>query len=141
MEKEFGWYFFIGLTALIIVIFAFWKNNFFFALFMIIAAILVMIFGSKRPTVHTFKIDGHGISIGNKFLPYSRISNFSIRNHPQRGGPREIVIRKKSAVNPFIHMPAEKYMISHAREILSEHIPEEDFNETFADIFADFLGF
>lgn len=139
MEKDLGWYTFVGLVALIIVIFAFWKSDFFFAVFIIIATGLLMIFGSRPPKTYEFRIDSRGIVVGKKFYPYEILNNFSIRMHA--GSPREIVIRKKTAINPFMHLPAERYMIAHAKDILETHLPEVEFDETFADIFADFLGF
>ena len=98
-----------------------------------------MIFGNRKPKPYDFKIDSRGVTVGKKFYPYEILSDFSIRM--RAGSPREIVIRKKTAMNPFIHLPAERHTISHAQEVLEMHIPETEFNETFADIFADFLGF
>ena len=139
MEKDLGWYFFIGSVALIIALFAFWKNDFFFAVFIIIAAGLLMVFGNRRPEPYDFKVDSRGVTVGKKFYPYEIINDFSLRM--RAGSPREIVIRKRTAMNPFMHLPADRRTIADAREVLEMHIPETEFNETFADIFADFLGF
>ena len=139
LEKDLGWYFFVGMAALVLVIIAFWKSDFFFAVFLILAAGLLMVFGSKEPEIYEFKIDSKGVTVGKKVYHYETLSDFSIRM--RAGIPREIVIRKKSSMNPFMHLPAERHIIANAREILETRLPETEFNETFVDIFADFLGF
>lgn len=139
-KKGIGWYLTVIGAALALILFAFWQNNFFFAVFIALAAIMVIFLGKKRPKVVEFKITDEGISIEDDInYNYDQIDGFTIRKYQDR--LNEIVIKTNKTVNPFIKMPVDSKILPKAEERLSKHIQEKEYKEAMVDTFADIFRF
>ncbi len=95
-KKGWDWYLWVSGIATILFIFALWQKNFFFAIFIVIAAVMVISISQRRPRIIEFKIDNEGIYIGkDTAYKYDEIEWFAIRNRPE--SLNEIIIKKKNA--------------------------------------------
>ena len=97
-EKGGGWYLSVGGIALILFIIALWQKNFFFGIFILLAGIMAISLGNKKPNVLDFKLTGEGCHFGKEFYSYDNLENFSLRSRLNRLD--EIIFKKKSAFNP-----------------------------------------
>ncbi len=140
-EKNTGWYAIIGGAALLLFVIALFSRNFFFAVLILLATALIMIFGSLEPRVYEFHVGEHGVTVDKKRYLYNEFESFSLRRHGHNHEPREIVLHMKKKVNPFLHLPMESRGISDVHAILHSKLKETEFEESFADIVADILGF
>ncbi len=140
-EKNSGWYFIIGGVALLLLIVALFMKNFFFAVLILFGAALIMLFGSLEPRVYEFEVNEYGIRIDGKLHGYSEFSGFSLRKHGHSHEPRELVLHSKKKINPFLHLPMERRTIAPVHAILHSKLKETEFEESFADIVADIIGF
>ncbi|MCP6720183.1 MAG: hypothetical protein KJI72_02590 [Patescibacteria group bacterium] len=139
-RKDVGWYWLIALVAVILILLAFWQKNFFFAVFIILAGGMLLFFGRRRPQVLDFRLDDEGIAIGdNIFYDYDRFEEFSIRSRPQRLD--EIVLKKKTTINPYIKIPIDSKLALKARAILNDNLTEVEYQESLVDIFSEWFGF
>lgn len=138
-EKDAGWYFSIGAVSLILVVAALWQKNFFFAVFIAIAAAMVIFLGRRRPEVLNFKITAEGAHIGKTFLPFENLDSFAMRNRP--GHLDEIVLKKKTTVNPFIRLPIDSKLAGDAHHFLGTRLPEVEYKESLVDTFSEWFGF
>ena len=119
---------------------AFWQKNFFFAIFIILAGAMLLFFSRRRPQILDFKLDGEGIAIGdNIFYDYDRFEGFLIRSRPQRLD--EVILKKKTAINPYIKVPIDSKLAPKARDILGENLPEVEYQESLIDILSEWFGF
>ena len=139
LEKSSGWYFVIGGVALLLLIIALIMKNFLFAILLVMAASLIMIFGSRPPAEYEFRVDEKGVRVGKKMRGYGEFSSFSVRKRNHE--PREIVMRMKRKVDPFLHLPMERRTIADVHAILASKLTETEFDESLADILSDILGF
>jgi hypothetical protein len=139
-EKARSWFVWVIVISFAISIFGFFKRNFFFGTFALIAGGMIIMFARRRPQIFDFTISEKGIFVGNAVtLSYDQIENFAIRSRP--GHLDEIVLKKKSMINPFVHIPIDSELAIKAREILKEKLPEEEHNESIIDIIFDYIGF
>ena len=53
----------------------------------------------------------------------------------------EVVLKRKTIVNPTIHIPIDSELAERAREILGVKLPEEEHDESIVDILFDYIGF
>ncbi len=139
LEKGAGWYLIIGGSALVLLVVALFMKDFFFAVLIVLSAVLVMVFGSNPPRVYEFRVDERGVQIGKRMRGWSEFTSFSVRKHQHE--PRELVLRTKSNINPFLHLPMERRTLHDVHALLASKLKETEFEESAADIIADILGF
>lgn len=139
MEKGALWYWLAGVAAAFLAILSLWWRNFFFAVFVILAAGMVIFFGRRRPAVMEFRITEAGAHMGRKFLPFENVEDFSIRVRPRHLD--EIVLKKKVMVNPYVRIPIDSKLAGDARAILNKILPEVEYKESLVDLFSEMLGF
>jgi len=139
-EKTTKWFVWVVVVAVGVSVFSFLKGNFFFGAFSLIAGALIIMFARRRPQIFEFTISDKGIYIGKVVaLEYDQVESFAIRS--REGYLDEIVLKKKSMINPHLHLPIDSALAKKAREILLEKLPEEEHNESIVDIIFDFIGF
>ena len=140
-KKGSGWYFSVIGIAAAIFIFALSQKNFFFAMFVVVAAIMVVSFGKRRPRVLDFKIDEEGIHVDkDTSYSYDNLEWFAIDSRSK--SLSQIIIKKDSKISPLIKMRADSNVVEKAKNILKEKIEEnEDYEESLIDSLAEFLGF
>lgn len=77
-EHTNDWYWTIGLITLISFVFAIWKNNFIFSIFIFISGACVIIFSIKKPQILDVTIDDKGIRMSRTFFGWNEIKSFNI---------------------------------------------------------------
>ncbi len=138
-EKGPGWFFVVGVVALVLFIIALIGKNFIFAVFVLFAGVMLVSFGKKRPPIVKFHINNEGVGIGNTFFEYRRLEEFAHRNRP--GHLDEFILKKKTAMNPFVHIPIDSTLALEAKKMLKAKLPEVEHKESLVDVFAEWLGF
>jgi len=97
-------------------------------------------FARRRPQIFDFTISEKGVFIGTvKVFTYDQIESFSMRSRP--GYLDEVILKRKTIINPTIHIPIDSELAKKAREILGEKLPEEERDESIIDILFDYIGF
>ena len=140
IRKDVGWYWLIGLVSIILILVAFWQKNFFFAIFIILAGSMFLFFSKQKPRVLDFRLNNKGIAISdNIFYDYDQFEGFSIQSRPQRLD--EIILKKKTTVNPYIKIPIDSKLAQKAKIILGENLPEIEYQDSLIDIFSEWFGF
>ncbi|MEK7193790.1 MAG: hypothetical protein AAB651_00285 [Patescibacteria group bacterium] len=107
-RKDVSWYWLSLIAAIILFALAIWQRNFLFAVFVVLAWIIVIKLADRFPSIWEFKLDEKGISIGlpkgetirNKFYPYSDIDYFDILSAGEDN--KELVLKFKSRLSPFL---------------------------------------
>ncbi len=140
VEKNLFWHLFIAFVALILVIFALIQRNFFFAFFIVIATVVLMSFGRRRPPIADFEISDEGIAINNSIrYDYEQLESFAIVN--RLGRLDEIIIRKKSTLNPFLKLPIDNETIIKAEKILGSKLTKFEHEPSLTEAVSEWLGF
>lgn len=139
VEKTILWYMGVGAAALIIALIGLWQGNFFFVVFIAVAAAVIISLGRKRPQVVEFRVSGEGVAVGRQFLPYERLQNFSLRARP--GRLDELVFMKKTMVAPLLKIAVDGKVGEQVRGVLKEKLPEVERQDSLVDLIAEWLGF
>lgn len=143
IEKEPFWFVSAGLLATVFFIFAVWQKNLLFAIFIIIATIVVFVWAKKKPETLLFKLNENGLRMGGRnFYPWGDLEYFALlKSHEEHDHLAELVVKREEKINPFlkIHIPPER--IREIHEFLLQYLPEEEYEESFADAIGRIVGF
>ncbi|MFB6212689.1 MAG: hypothetical protein ABEI53_02670 [Candidatus Magasanikbacteria bacterium] len=139
-QKGFGWYAITILSTLTLLIFAFLRGNFFFAVFIVFAGAVVLFLGNKEPRVLQFEIDEEGIKIGNDMsYDYDDLEGFDIIEHPHKRN--ELILERNSTIDPLIKMPLKEDIEKEVQEKLNNHLERNEYDDSTIDAISDALKF
>jgi len=138
-EKGPGWFIVLGIFALIIFTIVLLMKNFIFAILIILAVFTIFIYALKEPRLVTFKISGKGITIDTKIYSYDELKSFWIFYQPPQ--IREISLRSKKTIMPYIKIPLGEQNPVEIRKILLKYLPERRHKESLIDNLSRSLRF
>lgn len=140
--KDQLWYWVSMVVALLLLGLAVWQKNFFFGIFIVIAEVLVIVWGSYEPQVIKFEVNERGLHIGDKSYPMRELRAFAAdiegvldSEHP------EIVIHFEHHFRPTLRIKVPARWLPDVRRTLRHHIPEEHFEPGFVEVLEKYLGF
>ncbi len=137
-QKGAGWYWVLGGICTALVVIALWQKNFFFALFIILAGLIILSLGKKRPEIFEFSLTNDKVKIGERVsCEYKDFENFSVRERP--GRLDELILKKKALVNPYLRLPIDSKLAVRAKSFLREKLPEVEHQESLIDIISEWL--
>ena len=131
-----------GISSLLAIL-ALFQQNFFFAVFIVIAAVLSGIWGARTPRTLHFALTERGLDIQErKLYPYDVFVGFSIVSPiPQSDSLSEIVFLGKGITGFKMRVIADKNVIPEIREELLKKIPELEYEESVAEHIGRILRF
>lgn len=119
-----GWYIMAGIIDLVLIFYAFSTDNFLFAVIVIIASFIIILFDSNDPEEINFRITTIGIIIGNKFYDYDEIKNFSIIYKPNEE-IKKLYFEFKNVITQRLFIPLEDQNPLQVRNILLKYLSED----------------
>lgn len=139
IQKPLSWYVSIIGGTLAIALIAFWSGNVFFGVFILSAGGLLLFFSGRHPQILEFSISQEGIEIEEKMkIPFEAIHSFSMRSRPH--ALDELIIKKKTNVNPYIRIPIDNTLAEKVRTLLRHKISEVEYEESIIDLISDRFG-
>jgi hypothetical protein len=146
--KDVSWYWLSLIIAIILVAFAVWQKNFLFAVFVFLAEIMIFTWAGRRPELIKFKIDDKGISLAGKIYNYSDLEKFCLRPDkdeiPRESAStvyEELILKRKTHLNPYFKILVEAKISSQVREILSQKLTEEEYEDSLLEGIFKWLRF
>lgn len=141
--KGVGWYWKTIILASIIIAFSIWQGNVVFAGFIVIAEIMIIIWGNRAPEAIHFSITRHGIAIGQRmFFLYPALEAFSITvSADPLSGWDELVIHPKYGLAQRVRVRIPKNLTPSVHRILSIVVAEIEHEDTLVDVIQHYLGF
>lgn len=143
IEKEPFWFVTGVVAAIILIAFALFQGNLLFAIFILIASMVVYSWAKRRPEVITISLNENGVKIGSySFHPWSDLEYFALlQSHEKHDKLAELVLKKKESISPFvkIHIPPDNLEV--IREFTLQFLPEEEYEEPFADAIGRIVKF
>lgn len=139
--KDSVWFWVSIVGAIALIIFAVIQQNLLFALFILIAEVLLIVWGSRRPGELRVTADTSGIRIGDhRFYPRSHIDAFSFIEH-QHTDWQDLIILLDRRYIPTVSVRVPNYMVDKLRARLSTLYPEYDHQESFVEILERYFWF
>lgn len=142
-EKSISWYWISMFFAAILLAVAIWQRNFLFGVFVVIAEILLIGLGSKKPAMTKFKLTNKGLVIGDQQLyEFKNLKGFGV--NPELEGESEwstIILQSNSLIQPSIKIYLPKNKVIEAQKFLSAFLPQVEYKESAVDIFEKLIRF
>lgn len=140
-EKDVSWYWLSVIVAVIVLSAAVWQQNFLFAVFIVVAEILVLVWAAQQPRMVEFRIDEKGLLIGGKkFYPYAEIIGFSADENGEDEWP-ELMFRFQRRLQPTVRIKTPKARFGEIEKALAPLVRKIEFEESFLESLERFLGF
>ncbi len=140
--KDISWYWLSIIIATIALGIAIWQKNFLFGFFIVIAEILLLVWGGREPRIIKFVLSDKGLTInGKKFYSLSDILNFSIE---ETGDDSWAIIilrfrRRFAALSRVIAPRAQVAEIK--KHLAAAAVPETEHEESFIETLQKFFRF
>jgi hypothetical protein len=146
-RKDVSWYWLSLIVGIILLALSIWQKNFLFAVFVIIAWLVIVYSARRFPTIWNFKISEKGIEISlpnkdlgsAKFYPYSEIEGFDI--HPASDECKELVLKVKSRFSPYLKINILANDEEKIKNFLLKYISKEEYSGSLADSFSKLIRF
>jgi len=140
--KSIGWFLITIFIAVLLLGIAIWQKNFLFGIFILIAEILVLIWGNREPRILKFKIDDDRIYAG-EYNSYriEDISGFAFTKSPIPGF-RDLKIYFKNKFSGEIKfiIPEEIYEDIRAF-FIQKNITEKEYDASIIESLERLTGF
>lgn len=133
-KKEKSWFLWAGLIFLAVLIYAIFTKNVFLIITVCLAAFTVYVYALKKPRNIRFGISGKGIKIENQLYAFNNLKSFWIFYDPPE--IKELSIRSKKMMMPYIRIPLGKQNPVEIRELLLKFLPERQHKESAIDALA-----
>jgi len=141
-EKNVSWYWIVLLMTIFFVGFALWQSNFLFAVFIIIASVLIIAWGKRPPRIITFSLSDKGLSVDEKkFYHFDSVEGFAISPDHMNDGFNELAIQTKGRISGWIKIIIEEEQADAIKALLTKHIEELEYTESLADHLSKLLKF
>jgi hypothetical protein len=164
--KDISWYWLSLIIGIILLALSLWQRNFLFAVFIVIAWLVVVYSAGRNPTIWNFKLSEKGIEINlpnndpasAKFYPYGEVEGFDIHPHTTTsddinilrqsrlrsfgvGVHGELILKLKKRFSSYlkINFPAEEE--EKIKDFLQKYITKEEYSESLADSFSKLIRF
>lgn len=140
-DKDVSWYWISIIIAVLLLGFAVWQKNFPFGFFVVIAEILLIIWGNREPNKAEFAVNEKGFGInGKKFYKYQEIAHFSLSDemHP---GHHELIFSFRHHLRPTLKVILPKENAEKVENALQIMVPQMEYEPSLVDALERFLGF
>lgn len=140
--KDVGWYWFVIIAAMAVVVLALWQRNFLFAVFSVIASILILSWGRRPPRQIDFTLSEKGLDIeGKKFYPFENLAGFAIIQNPDNAELSELILQTKNRVGTWVRVIIANQRAEDIKKLLLKFIPEIEYTESMTEHIGRILRF
>jgi len=131
-EKGVNWYWWAGLTAILLLGLAVWQKSFLFGTLILVGWFTVVVYAARPPRTVKFAITENGILVENRLYPWNELQSFWVFNNPPL--LREISLASQRALMPYIKIPlADGMDIDRVKDAMKKFLQEKEQQESLID--------
>ncbi|MFA6295446.1 MAG: hypothetical protein WC666_03405 [Candidatus Paceibacterota bacterium] len=138
VDKNPDWYWIVGIITLAIAAVAFIFGNIITGIFVVVAAVALVLHASFTPENVYHEINDRGFIKDGILYPFLSIESFWI---PHDEVPPKIILKSRKTFMPFIIMYIDEVDPEIVREILLKYIAETEHHEHFMTHLLERFGF
>jgi hypothetical protein len=139
--KDVSWYWISIIVAIVILGLAIWQRNFLFGFFIVIAEIMVLIWGSREPEMVKFKLTEKGIFVGEvKFHAYEEIARFSLYDGYDENWPN-LYLEFRSRLRPTLKIKLPKNRLAEIQKTLKLFLPQTEHQPSLLEALEELTKF
>ncbi len=143
-ERTDDWFWALGIIIVTSSIASIIFENYFFAVLLVLAGVLLGFFATKNPEMLTYELNVDGLVVRNRLYPYENIKSFWVQvdDSPLNNIKPLLFIHSERIFMPVITIPIQKIMAEDIHSIfLSQEIPEIPMKEHPSEKIMEILGF
>ncbi|MFA6315326.1 MAG: hypothetical protein WC648_03100 [Candidatus Paceibacterota bacterium] len=137
-EKSPDWYWAVGIITLALAVVAFIFGNIITGIFVLIAAVALVLNASKHPNHVYHEINDRGIIVGNTLYSFLSIDSFWI---PHDEVPAKLILKSRKTFMPYIVIYIDEVDAEAVRETMQNFIAETEHHEPFLKHVLERFGF
>lgn len=138
-RKDKSWLITVSLIAAGLLLWALFTKNIIFALLIGLSYFTIIVYGLKKPALVKLAITPKGVKINQTLYEFDNLKSFWIFYQPPR--VKEISLRSKKIIMPYIKIPLGEQNPVEVRRILLKYLPEKRHKESLVDNLARNLRF
>ena len=139
-EKDVAWYWISIIIASILIAFAAWERNFLFGMFIVIAEMLLVVWGNRSPRIIDFTLTEKGLLIGERKLhPINTFESFSADELDEAW--HEIIFSFKAKLKTPIRIIVGEDKLEEIKKNLKPLVKEVDHEPSFLDSLEKIIRF
>ncbi|MDQ2932790.1 MAG: hypothetical protein M3Q80_00205 [bacterium] len=137
-EKNQDWYWVVGIITLALAAVAFIFGSAITGIFIIAAAVALVLHASHPPHIVNYEINDRGIVADDVLYPFLSLDSFWI---PHDQYPAKIIIKSTKLLMPYIVIYIDEVDPEEVRAILLEYIAETEHRESIIKHLLERFGF
>lgn len=137
-EKRPDWYWSVGIITLALAAVAFIFGNVVTGIFVIVAAVALVLHASRPARVITYQINDRGILANDILYPFLTLESFCV---PHDEFPAKLIIKSRKLFMPFIVIYIDEVDPEQVREVMLTYIAETMHREPILKHLLERLGF
>lgn len=137
IQKSGDWYWGIGIITLTLAAVSFIFGDIITGIFVILAAIALVIHASKPARDVYVEINDRGIVFDGIFYPFLRLESFWISHD---GEPPKILLKSLRSFMPYTSIIIDEVDPEHVRAVLLRYIAETEHHESLLKLFLEKYG-
>ncbi len=138
-HKDKSWLAIVSLIAAGLFLWALLTKNIIFGLLIGLSYFTIIIYGLRKPAPVKLAITPRGVKINQTLYEFDNLKSFWIFYQPPQ--IREISLRSKKTIMPYIKVPLGEQNPVEVRKALLKYLPERKHKESLIDNFARSLKF
>ncbi|MCR4328077.1 MAG: hypothetical protein NUV53_00990 [Patescibacteria group bacterium] len=137
-EKGISWYWITMIVAVGFVALAAWQRNFLFGTFVVIAELLVLIWGHREPNIIEFSADEKELAINNTRYEWDEFSSFSVRE-----SEKDLVFtfRPRGRIRIVLHVRVPQRHIGDFNALINEKVVHAQEDRSLVEVLEELLRF
>lgn len=144
VERSSDWFWALGIVVVTATITTIIFGNYFFALLIVLAGLLLGFFALKPPEMIAHELGERGLRIKTKLYQFGNIKAFWVEKPTPQMDHLEpkLFIKSERLFMPVISMPIEHERAEEIRQIFkSKNVPEQEMREHLSKKIMEHLGF
>lgn len=132
------WFWAVGIIGLALAVAAMIFNNFLFGVFILLAAVAIMLRSVRPPRKIHVRITSQGVRINSELFPFSQLTSFWVEDEAEEDW---LVLHTKKTVVSYVKVPIFDVDPEYVRQFLLDYLEEERRDPHLAEGIGDYLGF
>ena len=137
-EKKLDWYWVIGIITLALAAVAFMFGEVITGLFIIIAAVALVLHASHPAHLVSYEINDRGLRADDTLYPFLTLESFCI---PHDHVPPRLLIKSRKVFMPLIVIYIEEVDPEEIRAVMLKYIAETEHHEPLLKLLLERFGF
>ena len=138
VEKRPDWYWTVGIITLALAAVAIILGNVITGIFVVVAAVALVLHASHPPHIVNHEINDRGIQVGDRLYPFLALESFWIA-HDQL--PGKMILKSRKLFMPYTVILIDEIDPELVREVMLKYIAETEHHEHFLTYALERFGF